>query len=200
MLRRMFMMLQFNVNHAACTKHVTFRIWFWISTVTVIRNFPTILYSFYRALSRQYIFHKNLWRYFYYDMRALCRSAPNELSRSTETLHAQWLAISSLWNTNHDWAPSHVPALIISRKSMLTRLDVNKPVFPCDVGQEYSDALCYHINLVRKVADIFPLLTLPRIASNMLQTYVLTLNQNLECRFVDKAATQCMKNILRLAT
>jgi hypothetical protein len=130
-------------------------------------------------------------------MQALYRSVVNELSRSTETFRTQWLAISSLWNTNHDCAPSpsHVPALIKSRKTRQTRLDVNKLVFPYGVGQVYSDALYYHINLVRNDEGIFPLLTLSRIASNMLQTYVLTLNQILECSLIDKAVTQWRKSL-----
>jgi hypothetical protein len=113
-------------------------------------------------------------------MQAPYRIVANELSRSKEIFRTKWLAISSLWNTNHDWAPSptQFPALIKSRKSRHTRLDVNKLVFPYDVWQEYSDALYYHIKLVMKKEGIFPLLTLSWITWNMLQTYVPTLTRS----------------------
>jgi hypothetical protein len=80
-----------------------------------------------------------------------------------------------------------------SRKSRQTRLDVNKLVFPYDVGQEYSDALYYHTNLVKKDEGIFPLLVLSWIAPNILQMYVLTLKQFLEYSLIDLAAIQWLK-------
>jgi hypothetical protein len=123
-------------------------------------------------------------------MQALCRIVANELSHSTETLrfaHNGWLypVYETQTPTGPSTSPSHFTALMKGRKSRQTRLHVNKLVLPYDVGQEYSDALYYHINLVRKVAGIFPLLTLPWVASNMLHTY------EGESKIIRNVATYC---------